>query len=272
MLHLKSDEYVGTDCAIRIVERAPQPDYPEHRHDFSELILVSSGHGMHVVNGEQSLVLPNTLDCVSNQDYHLYADNQDVNLINILYKKEKLNIHPQSAEVINQLESGSRNFLINENAFNALYTLAQSLRSEQESTDQYAFHIQTLLFEQLLLNIARLRFEQYHNAPVINAIIYLGNNFKDNELSVSRICELFKVTPKVLNRKLHEMTGLTANKFINLLRWREAKLLLSKGRSITEVAMAIGYNDSNYFSTRFKSTFGLTPREYLKLQTGVSAC
>ncbi|XAW88117.1 helix-turn-helix domain-containing protein [Vibrio sp. CDRSL-10 TSBA] len=37
--------------------------------------------------------------------------------------------------------------------------------------------------------------------------------------------------------------------------------LLYSDQSITEIAYDVGYQDSNYFSTRFKSLFRVSPRD-----------
>ncbi|MBD1578068.1 helix-turn-helix transcriptional regulator [Vibrio sp. S11_S32] len=66
----------------------------------------------------------------------------------------------------------------------------------------------------------------------------------------------------MLNSKILSLTGISANKFINALRISKAKKLLSERRSITEIAFFVGFNDSNYFSTKFKSATGYTPRDY----------
>jgi AraC-like DNA-binding protein len=40
------------------------------------------------------------------------------------------------------------------------------------------------------------------------------------------------------------------------------KLLQQTERSITEIALAVGFSDSNYFSRKFRAILGATPREY----------
>ncbi len=264
MLHLTSEEYVGEHSNIRIVERSPQPDFPEHCHNFSELVLVRAGHGMHVVNGEQSIILPNTMACVSSRDYHLFSENQNVMLLNVMYSKERLSLSSKTVDVIKKLESDKQNFVVNESAFHKIYSIAEHIKNEEILEDSYSNQMQLLLFEQLVLMIGRLSFERYQQSPVMNAIIYLCNNFKNADVSVNQVCTLFSVTQKSLGSKINEMTGLTTKRFINQLRIREAKLLLSRGKSVTEVAHLIGYNDSNYFSTKFKLSTGLSPKEYLK--------
>ncbi len=264
MLQLTSEEYVGKHTNIRIVERSPQPDFPEHCHNFSELVLVRSGHGMHVVNGEQMVILPNTMTCISNHDYHLFCENNNVMLLNIMYNKDRLSLNSQTVDVIKNLESDSQGFVVNEFAFKKIYAIAEQIKNEHNLDDVYSNQMQSLLFEQLVLMIGRLSFNKYQQSPLINAIIYLCNHFKNHEISVHHVCSLFNVTQKSLGTKITEITGLSTNKFLNLLRIREAKLLLGKGQSVTEVAHLIGYNDSNYFSTKFKSITGVTPKQYMK--------
>ncbi len=266
MLILKSDEYVGHESSIKALNRDPQSDYPEHCHDFSELVLVSAGSGIHIVNGHQSVVLPNTVACVSDHDYHQYADNNNVTLLNILYNKHRLSISRPAADVIKRLEDNRSHFLINENAFQHLDYIGQQIRHEQFSGSLHSNAITSLLFEQLLLCIDRFHSDRYQGCPVMQAVIYLCNNYKQQDLSVNQICDLFKISTRSLSNKLLELTGMSTNRFLNQLRIRKAMTLLQIGLSVTEVAYQVGYNDSNYFSTKFKSITGKVPKSYLNLQ------
>ncbi len=57
--------------------------------------------------------------------------------------------------------------------------------------------------------------------------------------------------------------GMTINQYVNTLRISEAKTLLTATTlSIQEIALSIGYTDSNYFSAIFRSSVGVSPREY----------
>jgi transcriptional regulator GlxA family with amidase domain len=43
---------------------------------------------------------------------------------------------------------------------------------------------------------------------------------------------------------------------------RASELLQQHESSITEIAMAVGFNDSNYFSRQFRAVTGESPRNY----------
>jgi AraC family L-rhamnose operon regulatory protein RhaS len=263
MLILKSDEYVGHKASVNILSREPQLDYPEHTHDFCELILVSSGIGSHMVNDNFSIMLPNTIACVSEKDYHQFADGHDLILLNVAYKKEYLSVGSHSADVIKKLENQQNHFMILEEDFKPINALALRIKAEHQRNDVHSDVMASLLFEQLLLSIDRLNVGAFDKSPVMQAVIYLCNNYYHQELSVHHICDMFKVSPKVLSHKIVQLTGLSTNRFINHLRVRRAVPMLKRGQPITEVAFNVGYNDSNYFSTKFKSVTGFSPREYM---------
>ena len=61
----------------------------------------------------------------------------------------------------------------------------------------------------------------------------------------------------------YPITGVGLNDFINISRITAAeKLLVSSNMSITEIASACGFNDSNYFASVFKKFKGITPKRY----------
>lgn len=67
-------------------------------------------------------------------------------------------------------------------------------------------------------------------------------------------------------KKLKSLTGLTPSAFILNVRLTAACKLMD-GRSkirITDLAVAVGFNDPKYFSTCFKKKYGMTPKEYME--------
>ena len=69
--------------------------------------------------------------------------------------------------------------------------------------------------------------------------------------------------------KIKEYTGFSPAKFINDVRMRKAKeLLTNTSMNIKEIAYSVGYNNHDYFFTAFRHSTGQTPAEYRKMTQG----
>lgn len=264
MLILKSDEYMGDKPSIYALNRSPQDDFPEHCHDFSELVLVCSGSGIHVKNDSQKVILPNSVNVITDKDYHLYENTNDVRLVNICYKKSCVEISEKSADILKNIEYQINNITVTKESFELIHRTALLLEEEQMSDNKHSETMVTLLFERLLLQIDRLNVGDLTDNQIVRAIVFLCDNYKDRELSIAEVCNQFEVTPAALNSRLVTLTGVSANKFVNALRINKAKKMFEKGSSVTDVAFHVGFNDSNYFSTKFKVATGLKPTDYMK--------
>lgn len=265
MLQLKSNEIGSEGNHIKVIKRTPQPDFPEHNHDFSELVLVRNGVGSHIINGHMFHLLPCTISCISDKDYHQYYGNEGVNLTNIIYKKEFLSVTSPVVDIVKRLENNLNELMIVESKFNQLQSISEQIKLELKANDVHSNYMATLLFEKILIILDRAHHAHSQHGEVMTPIVYICNHFRDASLTISEVCDTFCISQKRLNRTILDISGLNAAKFVNSLRIREAKVLLSRGKSITDVAMSVGFGDSNYFSTKFKSTVGYTPREFVKL-------
>ena len=57
--------------------------------------------------------------------------------------------------------------------------------------------------------------------------------------------------------------GVTPIAYLNRYRVRQAKALLEAGdKSITQVAMEVGFSDSHYFARVFRREVGVSPSSY----------
>ena len=78
------------------------------------------------------------------------------------------------------------------------------------------------------------------------------------------------VSPRAVNEGLRRHTGYTFREIIKKSRAAAAAFLLhSEGRSVSEVAYALGYEDVSSFSHAFKDVFGLSPTTYADRQVSV---
>jgi AraC family transcriptional regulator len=67
-------------------------------------------------------------------------------------------------------------------------------------------------------------------------------------------------------RLFQHATGVSPGRFLSAVRFQEAKrLLLSTSLSVTEISHQVGYSSVGTFSSRFKSSVGLSPTAYRQL-------
>ncbi len=87
-------------------------------------------------------------------------------------------------------------------------------------------------------------------------------NIADADFGVHKIAFQIGISVSVLYRKLRLIAGVTVNDFVKTIRMKKAMKLLEMGiYPVNEVAAAIGYEDSKYFSKEFRKFFGTTPTE-----------
>ena len=102
-----------------------------------------------------------------------------------------------------------------------------------------------------------------YNSQIINsAVSYLKFNHKD-DINLESIANSMFVHPNYLSSKFKTETGYTITEYLNIIRIKEAKILLrSTKNSITDIAYSVGYNDSKYFARIFKKLNNITPSQY----------
>ena len=100
------------------------------------------------------------------------------------------------------------------------------------------------------------------NIFVEQTVRYIQENYM-NEITLPEMAKMRSVSPEHLSRMFKKETGLCFSEYLTLVRLRAAEYMLKNepGRSVAEIAYSCGFNDSNYFSTKFKNMFGVSPRQ-----------
>jgi len=99
--------------------------------------------------------------------------------------------------------------------------------------------------------------------PIQSALRYLAERLYDPDLTPSAVASRAGLDLWQFCRKFKALTGMTCNEFIAERRMREAmRLLARRDLLIKEVAYRVGFDDSNYFSRRFKRVVGKSPTSY----------
>lgn len=104
--------------------------------------------------------------------------------------------------------------------------------------------------------------EVENNEIIVRAKHYIDENL-DKNLTVSNIAETFYLSPNYFSRLFKRVMGEGCNEYVVRRRIEKSKSLLeSTNMKAGKIAMMVGYNDTNYFSSAFKKHTGMSPIKY----------
>ncbi len=97
---------------------------------------------------------------------------------------------------------------------------------------------------------------------------YLEQNYGQEDLTLTKIAEHFYVNHCYLTSIFKDHFGINLYDYLIQTRMKKAaELILSTNKKVYEIAEAVGYKNSQYFSVSFKKYFNSTVMEYKKLHT-----
>lgn len=107
--------------------------------------------------------------------------------------------------------------------------------------------------------------EQKNMSPFARqAVSYIRAHLSDN-LSVREAAKVLLVNPDYLSDRFHREVGVSFITYVNRERIKQAAALLKHtDLQIQQIASAVGYNNTSYFSRQFLRFQGTTPRTYRK--------
>ena len=100
------------------------------------------------------------------------------------------------------------------------------------------------------------------NSIVQAAVRYIQENYAST-IRLADVAKMLSVSEEHLSRTFKKEITFGFSEYITLIRLQKAEHMLKNepSRAVTEVAYACGFNDSNYFSYKFKKAYGITPSE-----------
>ena len=117
---------------------------------------------------------------------------------------------------------------------------------------------------ELLLLIRRSKNEitdTEDGGTIQRALALIGAGYM-NDISLASVAKELSVSSSHLSRLFKKETGFGFSEYLSLVRLKEAEQMIcaEPGLKISEVAYSVGFNDSNYFSYKFKAHFGIAPK------------
>ncbi|MFV5686496.1 substrate-binding domain-containing protein [Flavobacterium sp. GB2R13] len=98
---------------------------------------------------------------------------------------------------------------------------------------------------------------------LIKINLILEKNIDDSSFSVENLASKLNISRVQLYRKVKAVLGIGVGDYINNFRLEKAKeLLMTTTMNISEIAYSCGFASPNYFSTTFKTKYGIPPKDF----------
>ncbi|MEG1124468.1 MAG: HTH-type transcriptional activator RhaS [Citrobacter sp.] len=261
------DIFPAGKAPVAIEPRLPQAAFPEHHHDFHEIVIVEHGTGIHVFNGQPYTISGGTVCFVRDHDRHLYEHTDNLCLTNVLYRSpDAFQFLSGLNQLLPQEQDGQypSHWRVNQNVLQQVHYLIGQIVHLGEEMDTPTAANREILFMQLLVLLRKssLMDTAADNDARINRLMaWLEDHFAD-EVCWETVAEQFSLSLRTLHRQLKQQTGLTPQRYLNRLRLIKARhLLRHSDDSVTDIAYCCGFGDSNHFSTLFRREFDWSPRD-----------
>lgn len=252
--------------------------FPEHTHDYVEMVYMCRGLTTHLVNGRPIRLQPGELLFLSQSARHeiLEAGMEDI-AVNFIVLPD---FFSTTLSAIGEEETPLRRFLIDclcgsstgpgflhfqvadvipvQNlAENLIFCLLQETRSKRKVSQM----TMALLFLQLLGHTQTLLTDSQEDAAIFKVLHYVETCYADG--SFSELARQLHYDPSWLSREIKRKTGKTYTQLVQEKRLAQAAFLLKNtDRNVSDISAAVGYENLSYFHRIFFAAYGKSPKQY----------
>lgn len=251
-----------------------------HTHDFSELIIITEGGGMHWIDGTSYPVSAGDIFLIQGNTEHYFEQRKNLGMFNIMFDDNYLKEHLRSLRSL----SGFNAFFLFEPNYRKSHKFKSRLHITEEVMRPLMADLRQMMSEQrinrpgsdLILLAKALEIFVYISReyskdqnPMVRSLYQLGElismleNRYCEEWNIRKMSKVASMAPSTLIPVFKKVTGYTPVDYLIRVRLSKAvDMLLKKEHSITDIAQECGFVDSNYFSRQFRKHYGAAPRDY----------
>lgn len=256
LFHLRTEQHAAVDY---------------HYHEFCKLLLLVSGRGSYVVEGQRYLLQPGDLVLIGSRSVHRPELESGVT-----YERIIIYISPeylQQASVpdcdLTELFSGERGHVLRpkETDRKKLFGFAAELE-QALSTQEYGRTIlSNVELLQLLVHIGQEQRREDRskphpvmpkNARVLEWMRYIDTHLAE-DLDMDKLAEAFFISKYHMMRLFRAETGYTIHTYLQHRRLMYARERIEGGMRATEACYRCGFRSYSSFTRAYSKYFGTTP-------------
>ena len=252
--------------------------FPQHKHDYVEMVYMCAGSTTHVVNGKELCLKRGELLLMNQAATHevMKADTDDV-AINFIVLPD---FFVTTLVAIGEEQTPLRRFLVDclcgQNTGsgylhykvsdvpviqNLIETLLWTIIQETPNKRNFSQMTMTLLFLQLMANTEMLVVEDREEGVILKVLRYIESNYVNG--SLTELSKMLHYDLFWLSKQIKQHTGKNYTELVQEKRLAQAAFLLrNTDRNVVDIAHVVGYENIGYFHKIFRSEFGVSPRQY----------
>jgi len=276
----KDNKFFISDNAYVFSVNNEKKTFPEHKHDFVEMVYMLRGKCTHVVNGKDFPVCRGDMVIINYNQTHSIINTEEISYINILMKPEYISkslvdqenafalLHLTEFEDFRKILDENRckvSFSGNErkqieDAINAVITEMNQKNSGHELLIRSYLNILiTMVFRKMSLEL-----DSSFDGISEKLLSYINQHCHE-KLSLNAVAGMCSYAPAYFSRLFKNFTGETFTSYLKKARIKKAAdLILTTDKNITDIAYQVGYSDKTKFFSHFKSIVGVSPLKYRK--------
>lgn len=262
--------------------------FPEHTHNYVEIIYMCSGTTTHIINGGERVVLQEgeLLFLNSHARQEILPAGEDDVAVNFIVLPEFFH------QTFQMVEEGNvvRDFLVGTlqkrragmdyihfevsdviPVQNLVENLIWSLLYEdggKSATNQTTMALLILQLSGYTDLIRVVGKDQFDRRLFFSVLRYIEDNYKEGTLG--ELARLTRQPVSGLSRFIKREAGETFQQLLMQKRLGQAAFLLTATNlAVEDVIAAVGYDNSSYFHRIFKEKYGMTPKKYRDAEKGM---
>lgn len=252
--------------------------FPEHTHDYVEIVYMYQGQTKHIINGEKVTLREGEFLFLSQncRQENLPSSINDIAvnfIVHPLFFQNMLDMMSSEDTMLHKFiiqclqgDAGKASYLhfkvsgiipLQNLAENLIWNLINDIPNQRRINES----TMALLFSQLLNNANEVESSRDESNIILKVLAYIDSHYANG--SLTDLAGLMFYDFNALSKQIKKQTGKTYTELVQEKRLSQACFLLkSTEMGISEISRKVGYENISYFHRIFSRTFGLSPKKY----------